>query len=125
MRWRRGSRPGRRCLSPACPKSCPPRRWSAAPPHRALAIRGEAPPPELRRLPVSCVCIQGTRDVLVPPSTVERLAASLPPGTPRHLLRGAGHVPYFTHPEACAGLLRPWLAALDAPAVPEMESSAA
>ncbi|WP_141591174.1 MULTISPECIES: alpha/beta fold hydrolase [unclassified Myxococcus] len=93
--------------------------------HRALAIRGEAPPPELRRLPVSCVCIQGTRDVLVPPSTVERLAASLPPGTPRHLLRGAGHVPYFTHPEACAGLLRPWLAALDAPAAPEMESSAA
>lgn len=93
--------------------------------HRALAIRGEAPPPELRRLPVSCVCIQGTRDVLVPPSTVERLAASLPPGTPRHLLRGAGHVPYFTHPEACAGLLRPWLAALDTAVPPPMESSAA
>ncbi len=80
--------------------------------HRALAIGGEAPPPELRRLPVSCVCIQGDRDVLVPPSTLERLCASLPSGTPRHLLRGAGHVPYFTHPEACARLLRPWLEAL-------------
>lgn len=80
--------------------------------HRALAIHDEAPPPELRRLPVSCVCIQGDRDVLVPPSTLERLAASLPTGTPRHLLRGAGHVPYFTHPEACARLLRPWLEAL-------------
>ena len=80
--------------------------------HRALAIGDEPPPPELRRLPVSCVCIQGDRDVLVPPSTLERLAASLPAGTPRHLLRGAGHVPYFTHPEECARLLRPWLAAL-------------
>lgn len=79
--------------------------------HRALALVGEAPPPELRRLPVSCVCIQGERDVLVPPSTLERLCASLPPGTPRHLLRGAGHVPYFTHPEECARLLRPWLEA--------------
>ncbi|WP_164002788.1 alpha/beta fold hydrolase [Pyxidicoccus caerfyrddinensis] len=80
--------------------------------HRALAIGDEAPPPELRRLSVSCVCIQGDRDVLVPPSTLERLAASLPSGTPRHLLRGAGHVPYFTHPEECARLLRPWLEAL-------------
>jgi pimeloyl-ACP methyl ester carboxylesterase len=77
--------------------------------HRALAIHDEAPP---RRLPVSCVCIQGDRDVLVPPSTLERLAASLPSGTPRHLLRGAGHVPYFSHPEDCARLLRPWLEAL-------------
>ena len=80
--------------------------------HRALAIGGEAPPPELRRLAVSCVCIQGDRDVLVPPSTLERLCASLPVGTPRHLLRGAGHVPYFTHPDECARLLRPWLEAL-------------
>jgi pimeloyl-ACP methyl ester carboxylesterase len=85
--------------------------------HRAMAVGTEAPPPELRRLPVSCVCIQGDRDVLVPPSTLERLAASLPPGTPTHLLHGAGHVPYFTHPEACAQLLRPWLEAL-APAQP-------
>jgi len=80
--------------------------------HRALAIRGEAPPPELRRLDVSCVCIQGDRDVLVPPSTLEKLVESLPPGTPRHLLKGAGHVPYFTHPEACAELLGPWLEGL-------------
>jgi pimeloyl-ACP methyl ester carboxylesterase len=80
--------------------------------HRALAIRGEPPPPLLRELPVSCVCIQGSRDVLVPASSMGRLAASLPPGTPQHLLRGAGHVPYFTHPEDCARLLTPWLAEL-------------
>ena len=88
--------------------------------HRALAIDGEPPPPELRRLPVSCVCIQGDRDILVPPSTLERLAASLPSGTPRHLLRGAGHVPYFTHPEECARLLRPWVETL-VPAEPASE----
>jgi len=80
--------------------------------HRAFAIRREPPPPELRGLPVSCVCIQGDRDVLVPASTMARLAASLPPGTPRHLLGGVGHVPYFTHPEECARLLMPWLDAL-------------
>ncbi|QRK08968.1 alpha/beta hydrolase [Archangium violaceum] len=80
--------------------------------HRAFAIGGEPPPPELRKLPVSCVCVQGDRDVLVPPSSMARLAASLPPGTPQHLLRGAGHVPYFTHPEECARLLTPWLDAL-------------
>jgi pimeloyl-ACP methyl ester carboxylesterase len=80
--------------------------------HRAFAIRGEPPPPELRPLPVSCLCIQGDRDVLVPASTMARLAASLPPGTPQHLLRGVGHVPYFTHPEACARLLTPWLYSL-------------
>ncbi|MFE8595876.1 alpha/beta fold hydrolase [Archangium violaceum] len=80
--------------------------------HRAFACRREPPPPELRPLPVSCLCIQGDRDVLVPASTLARLAASLPPGTPQHLLRGAGHVPYFTHPEECARLLTPWLHAL-------------
>ncbi|HSP78006.1 MAG TPA: alpha/beta hydrolase, partial [Myxococcaceae bacterium] len=80
--------------------------------HRALAIGKELPPPELCRLPVACVCLQGERDVLVPASTMERLVASLPPGTPRHLLRGVGHVPYFTHPEVCARLLRPWLESL-------------
>lgn len=80
--------------------------------HRAMAIGSEPPPPELRPLPVSCLCIQGDRDVLVPPSTLERLAASLPAGTPRHLLQGAGHVPYFTHPQECARLLTPWLESL-------------
>jgi pimeloyl-ACP methyl ester carboxylesterase len=80
--------------------------------HRAFAIRREPPPPELSRLSVSCLCLQGDRDVLVPASTMARLAASLPPGTPQHLLRGVGHVPYFTHPEVCARLLTPWLHAL-------------
>ena len=79
--------------------------------HRAFAIPRELPPPELARLPLSCVCLQGDRDVLVPASTMGRLAASLPPGTPQHLLRGVGHVPYFTHPEECARLLTPWLRA--------------
>lgn len=79
---------------------------------RALSIHAEPPPPDLRPLKVSCLCIQGDRDVLVPPSSLERLAASLPEGTPRHLLRGAGHVPYFSHPDACARLLTPWLQAL-------------
>ena len=80
--------------------------------HRAFAVRREPPPPELRGLPVSCVCLQGNRDVLVPAATMARLAASLPEGTPQHLLRGVGHVPYFTHPETCAELLTPWLRAL-------------
>lgn len=80
--------------------------------HRAFAVGGEPPPPELRGLRLSCVCLQGDRDVLVPASTMARLAASLPPGSPQHLMRGVGHVPYFTHPEECARLLTPWLAAL-------------
>jgi pimeloyl-ACP methyl ester carboxylesterase len=80
--------------------------------HRAFAIPRELPPPELARLPLSCVCLQGDRDMLVPASTLARLGASLPPGTPQHLLRGVGHVPYFTHPEECARLLTPWLTAL-------------
>ncbi|ATB31474.1 alpha/beta fold hydrolase [Melittangium boletus] len=90
--------------------------------HRAFAIPREPPPPPLRELSVSCVCIQGSHDVLVPAASMARLAASLPPGTPQHLLRGAGHVPYFTHPEDCARLLTPWLAALAPPA--EVSSAA-
>ena len=80
--------------------------------HRAFAVRREPPPPELRGLKVSCVCIQGARDVLVPAASMARLAASLPPGTLQHLLPGVGHVPYFTHPDECARLLTPWLQAL-------------
>ncbi|RKH10934.1 alpha/beta hydrolase [Corallococcus praedator] len=79
---------------------------------RAFAIHSEPPPPDLRASKVSCLCIQGDRDVLVPPATLARLVASLPDGTPRHLLRGAGHVPYFSHPEECARLLGPWLQTL-------------
>jgi pimeloyl-ACP methyl ester carboxylesterase len=79
---------------------------------RAFSIGREPPPDALRGLALSCVCIQGDRDVLVPPATLARLADALPPGTPRHVLRGAGHVPYFTHADACCRLLAPWLSAL-------------
>lgn len=82
--------------------------------HRALAIPREPPPASLRGLPVSCICIQGDRDVLVPPGSMTRLAEALPEGTPLHLLKGAGHVPYFSHPAECAELLAPWLEALPA-----------
>jgi pimeloyl-ACP methyl ester carboxylesterase len=91
--------------------------------HRALAIPREPPPASLAALPLSCLCIQGARDLLVPPASVHRLAKALPAGTPVHLLPGAGHVPYFTHPEACAELLGPWLHAL--PAAPAEQVLAA
>jgi pimeloyl-ACP methyl ester carboxylesterase len=91
--------------------------------HRAFAIAREPPPPVLRELPVSCVCIQGERDVLVPAASMARLAASLPKGTPQHLLPGVGHVPYFTHPEDCARLLTPWLQALPAASCAEALAS--
>ncbi|XXF75646.1 alpha/beta hydrolase [Myxococcaceae bacterium GXIMD 01537] len=83
--------------------------------HRAFAVGREEPAPELRGHAVTCVCIQGDRDVLVPASTMPRLAASLPPGTTQHLLRGAGHVPYHSHPEECVRLLDPWLDLLSGP----------
>jgi pimeloyl-ACP methyl ester carboxylesterase len=78
--------------------------------HRAFAIPREAPPPTLARRDLHCVALHGTRDVLVPPSVLPRLAADLPADTPRHLLPKAGHVPYFTHVADCARLLSPWLA---------------
>jgi pimeloyl-ACP methyl ester carboxylesterase len=78
--------------------------------HRARAVAEEPPPPPLRALPLRCLVVQGGLDLLVPPSTALRLAAALPPGTGCHLLPLAGHVPYFTHPDACAALLQPFLA---------------
>lgn len=79
--------------------------------HRALVVAREQAPAPLCDLPVACLGIQGGRDLLVPRGTLQRLAATLPPGTPLHVLPEAGHVPYFTHPRECAELLRPWLAA--------------
>lgn len=80
--------------------------------HRAFAVRRDPEPPPLRERALACVCIQGDRDVLVPAGVLPRLLRALPPGTPGHLLRGAGHVPYLTHVERCAEILRPWLAQL-------------
>lgn len=81
--------------------------------HRAFAIPREAPPPPLHRASVSCICLHGDRDVLVPVSVLPRVARALPRDTPLHVLRGAGHVPYFTHVEQCFDLLAPWLKRLE------------
>lgn len=78
--------------------------------HRALATYGEPPPASLRDADVSCIAIHGALDVLVPVGVLPRVLESLPPGSPSHVIRNAGHVPYFTHAEECAGILREWLA---------------
>lgn len=83
---------------------------------RANGLRLEGPPPPLRNLPLSCLALQGTRDWLVPPATLPRLLAALPPGSYGEYLDGAGHVPYLTHPERCAQAVRAWLAKLPATA---------
>lgn len=77
--------------------------------HRAFAVPREPAPPSLRELPLSFVAIHGDRDPLVPVQVLGRLGRALPAGTPLHVLRGAGHVPYWTHPRELASLLRPWL----------------
>jgi len=87
----------------------PAERWSVV--LRSLAARRETPPP-LRDAPVSCICLHGDLDPLVPVEILPGVARALPPFTPLHVLRGAGHVPYHTHADACAGLLGPWLARL-------------
>ncbi len=86
-------------------------RWSVW--HRAFALGRERPPPSLAGSRLACVAIHGARDVLVPVSTLLRLAEALPVGSPVHVLPGAGHVPYFTHPADCARLLAPWIARIE------------
>jgi pimeloyl-ACP methyl ester carboxylesterase len=76
---------------------------------RALAIPREGPPPPLRDLNVSCLAIHGDQDWLVPVAVLPRLVATLPKGTPSHVVVGAGHVPYFTHADLLERLLRSWL----------------
>lgn len=82
--------------------------------HRSWAIPGESRGVELSGRALSCVAIQGSHDVLVPASTLRRLAKALPPGSRTHLLKGAGHVPYLTHVEQCVERLRPWIDSLRA-----------
>lgn len=85
--------------------------------HRALAVPRDPPPPALKELSLSFVAIHGDRDPLVPVNVLGRLGRALPAGTPLHVLMGAGHVPYWTHPHEVASLLRPWLERLLVPAV--------
>jgi pimeloyl-ACP methyl ester carboxylesterase len=82
---------------------------------RALAIPREPAPPSLRDRDVSCLVIQGDRDLLVPPSSAQKLLAALPEGTPLHVVSGAGHVPYFSHPELVGRLVLRWLRSLQLP----------
>ena len=82
-------------------------RWSVW--HRALAVPRDAPPPSLKSLDLSCVAIHGDRDALVPVGVLKKLKHALPEGSPVHVLKGAGHVPYWSHADEVASLLRPWL----------------
>jgi pimeloyl-ACP methyl ester carboxylesterase len=85
-------------------------RWGVW--HMALAVSRQSPGVELRDLPIKCIALQGSGDLIVPPSTLGRLAASLPPGSRTTLIPGAGHVPYLTHVDECVAALRPWIEAL-------------
>ena len=89
---------------------------------RAFAIPREPPPQPMSELSVSCIAIHGEQDWLLPVDVLPRLAATLPPGSPTHVIAGAGHVPYFTHPSTLADILRPWLAELGE-RVPRVEAA--
>lgn len=77
--------------------------------HRARAVHREVtrshPIPE----EIACVAIHGDRDALLPLSVLGRLGATLPDGTLLHVLKGAGHVPYWSHAREVRALLDPWL----------------
>lgn len=77
--------------------------------HRAIAVSKDAPTPLLRELDIPFVALHGRRDPLVPVSVLKKLGQALPAGTPLHVLEGAGHVPYWTHPAEVAALLQPWM----------------
>lgn len=81
--------------------------------HRALAVSKDERPPRLDELDLPFVALHGSRDPLVPVSVLERLGQALPPGTPLHVLEGAGHVPYWTHPAEVGALLKPWVSAVE------------
>jgi pimeloyl-ACP methyl ester carboxylesterase len=82
--------------------------------HRSRAVSNESRGVDLRDLPLSCVALQGSHDLLVPASTLSRLAGALPVGSRTQLIRGAGHVPYLTHLDECVRYLRPWIASISA-----------
>lgn len=62
----------------------------------------------LPRLDVPLMLIHGTKDHVIPPRAARRLAEMLPRGR-FHEIRGAGHVPYMSHPRIFNGMLREFL----------------
>jgi pimeloyl-ACP methyl ester carboxylesterase len=82
-------------------------RWSVW--YRSRAVSEAQDPPSLVGSEGHFVAIQGGRDILVPPRTVDQLRRELPPGTPVYVIPDAGHVPYWSHPWDVARLLAPWM----------------
>lgn len=62
----------------------------------------------LPRLDVPILLIHGTKDHVIPRRAARRLAEMLPSGR-FHEIRGAGHVPYMSHPRIFNGLLEAFL----------------
>ncbi len=63
---------------------------------------------ELAGLAAPVLLVMGRRDNLVPASAGEAVAAMLP-GARLRVLEGAGHAPFFSHPEVFTGELRAFL----------------
>lgn len=67
--------------------------------------------PLARRIAVPALVIHGTRDPIVRIHRGRRLAALIPRAE-FHEIRGAGHVPYITHPAAVMSRLSPFASAI-------------
>jgi pimeloyl-ACP methyl ester carboxylesterase len=68
--------------------------------------------PRLPSLAAPALFVHGSRDWLVPPRASRR-AAALVPGARFELLRGAGHVPYLSHPGPFNALVSAFLGAVE------------
>jgi pimeloyl-ACP methyl ester carboxylesterase len=80
--------------------------WPAPAFERAIALLPEyrcAPIEDLRGVPVTVAW--GTRDLLLPYRLQAPRARALLP-TARHVALGAGHVPFYDDPPACAAAIR-------------------
>jgi pimeloyl-[acyl-carrier protein] methyl ester esterase len=79
-------------------------RMAEAPPPDPRALEGgldilrhASLVPRLRELRVPLTIIHGARDTLVPVAAARALAARLP-GSALHVIEGAGHAPFLSHP---------------------------